>query len=54
MLVASNGIAQHRYEPSRNMSRIKAMDLDLHFAVLAFIVLNGFTFHYMINSFLLK
>jgi hypothetical protein len=51
MLVSTNGISQHRYESSRNMSKIKAMDLDLHFAVLSFIVISGFTFHYMINSF---
>ncbi|KAF1798556.1 hypothetical protein FB192DRAFT_1475545 [Mucor lusitanicus] len=51
MFVAENGISSHRYESSRNMSKLKAMDLDLHFAVIAFIAITGITFHYMINAF---
>lgn len=54
MLVAENGISAHRYEVSRNMSTLKAMDIDLHLAVLAFLVITAITFHYAINIFSLK
>ncbi|EPB85509.1 hypothetical protein HMPREF1544_07692 [Mucor circinelloides 1006PhL] len=51
MFVAENGISSHRYESSRNMPKLKAMDIDLHFTVIAFIIVTGITFHYMINTF---
>lgn len=51
MLVAENGISSHRYETSRKMTKLKAMDIDLHLAVIAFIVISGVSFHYMIHIF---
>ncbi|KAI8642504.1 hypothetical protein BD408DRAFT_387061 [Parasitella parasitica] len=51
MFVAENGISAHRYETSRKMSKLKAMDIDLHLAVISFIAISAITFHYMINTF---
>ncbi|CEP08406.1 hypothetical protein [Parasitella parasitica] len=51
MFVAENGISAHRYETSRKMSKLKAMDIDLHLAVVILVATSAITFHYMINTF---
>lgn len=50
MFVAENGISSHRYETSRNMLKLKAMDIDLHLSVISFIVISGVFFHYVIKA----
>ncbi|KAI9246619.1 hypothetical protein EDC94DRAFT_550447 [Helicostylum pulchrum] len=50
MFASHKGIAHHRFEVSRHISTLKAMDIDLHATVLTFIALTGFTFHKIINA----
>lgn len=49
MFASHEGIAHHRFEVSRHISTLKAMDIDLHATVMTFIALTGFTFHKIIN-----
>lgn len=43
------GIAHHRFEVSRNISKLKAMDIDLHLTVLVSILISGYTFYSIIQ-----
>jgi hypothetical protein len=49
MYASKDGVAEHRYEPSRNMSTMKAMDIDLHATVLFFFILTGYTVYSVIR-----
>jgi hypothetical protein len=49
MFTSDKGIAHHRFEVSRNIPKLKAMDIDLHFTVIVSVLVSGFTFYFIIK-----
>lgn len=49
MFASDKGVSHHRFEVSRNLSKVKSMDWDLHLTVLVFIGLSGVTFYHVVK-----